>query len=416
MICAQSSPNGTLSPLNITQRLTEFAQQLPKHGERIMLIVPDLTRTAPIDVVYQTIYPILAKRFRDVDVMVALGTHQPLTEQQICHRLGISEEQHQQQYTQSRFYNHAFDDETELELIGHFSEEQVWEISGGLMREEVPITVNKHLFDYDQVLIIGPVFPHEVVGFSGGNKYLFPGVAGRELIDFFHWLGALITNVHVIGVKNNPVRRVVDEAAKYLSVPRYALCLVEDHGLAGLFGGSPEEAWQGASELSAQRHILYTPRAYHTILSCAPEMYDELWVGGKCMYKLEPVLAEGGTLIIYAPHIKEISLTHGALIEEVGYHCRDYIVHNWEQLKHIPRGVLAHSTHVKGQGTMEGDVEHPRARVVLATGISEQLTRKVNLDYMHPDSINPADYAGREDEGVLLVPHAGERLYRLQGE
>ncbi len=414
MICAQSTPTGTLSPQDINANLCRFAEEMPQHGQRILLVVPDLTRTAPIDVVYQTIYPILARRFRDVDVMVALGTHQPLTDQQICQRLGISEQQHKDTYTQSRFFNHAFDDPEQLQLIGHFSSEQVWEISEGLMREEVPITINKRLLGYDQVLIIGPVFPHEVVGFSGGNKYLFPGVAGRELIDFFHWLGALITNVKVIGVKHNPVRRVVDEAAKYLSTPRYALCLVEDSGLAGMFGGSPEEAWQGASELSSQRHILYTPRAYHTILSCAPEMYDEMWVGGKCMYKLEPVLAEGGTLIIYAPHIKLISVTHGALIEEVGYHCRDYIVYHWERLKHIPRGVLAHSTHVKGQGRMEGDVEHPRARVVLATGISEELTRKVNLDYVSPGSINPADYANREAEGVLLVPHAGERLYRLR--
>ncbi len=414
MICAQSAPSGTLSCDDIQQQLTRFAESMPRHGGRILLIVPDLTRTAPVDVVYKSIYPILAKDFQAIDVMVALGTHQPLSEAQICQRLGITVEQHQQLYNKSRFMNHCFDDTSELKLVGRFTEEQVWDISGGLMREEVPITLNKHLFEYDQILIIGPVFPHEVVGFSGGNKYLFPGVAGRELIDFFHWLGALIMNVNVIGVKRNPVRRVVDEAAKFLTIPRYALCMVEDSGLAGLYGGTPEESWQLAADLSAERHILYAEHPYHTILSCAPEMYDEMWVGGKCMYKLEPVLAEGGTLIIYAPHIKEISVTHGAFIKEVGYHCRDYIVHNWDKLKHIPRGVLAHSTHIKGQGRMDGDIEIPRARVVLATGISEQLTRQINLDYLDPATINPADYANRENEGVLLVPHAGERLYRLK--
>ena len=114
MICAQSTPTGTLSPQDITENLNRFAEGMPQHGQRVLLVVPDLTRTAPIDVVYQTIYPILARRFRDVDVMVALGTHQPLTEQQICLRLGISEQQHQETYTQSRFFNHAFDDPEQL--------------------------------------------------------------------------------------------------------------------------------------------------------------------------------------------------------------------------------------------------------------------------------------------------------------
>ena len=65
----------------------------------------------------------------------------------------------------------------------------------------------------DTLLVLGPVFPHEVVGFSGGNKYFFPGISGPDLLNFFHWLGALITNVGIIGVKDTPVRRVVDRAA-----------------------------------------------------------------------------------------------------------------------------------------------------------------------------------------------------------
>ena len=141
-------------------------------------------------------------------------------------------------------------------------------------------------------------------------------------------------------------------------------------------------------------------------------MYDELWVGGKCMYKLEPVLADDGELIIYAPHIKEISLTHGKLIHQIGYHCRDYFVQQWDQFKDLPWGILAHSTHVRFGQWVDGR-EIPRVKVTLATGIPETVCREINLGYRNPESMNPADYANREAEGILMVPKAGETLFQL---
>jgi hypothetical protein len=143
-------------------------------------------------------------------------------------------------------------------------------------------------------------------------------------------------------------------------------------------------------------------------------MYDELWTGGKCMYKLEPVLADGGELTIYAPHISEVCVTHGKVLMEVGYHCRDYFLRQWDRFKEYPWGVLAHSAHVYGVGTFENGVEKPRARVTLATGIGPDLCRRINLGYRDPRSIRPEDYAGREEEGVLLVPKAGEMLFQLR--
>ena len=143
-------------------------------------------------------------------------------------------------------------------------------------------------------------------------------------------------------------------------------------------------------------------------------MYDELWVAGKCMYKLEPVVADGGELIIYAPHLDEISVTHGALIKEVGYHVRDYFTSQWNRFSHIPRGVLAHSTHVRGAGTCMDGVERPRVNVTLACGLSEETCRNINLGWRDPASIDIESHAGREEEGVLLVRKAGEHLYRLE--
>ena len=130
------------------------------------------------------------------------------------------------------------------------------------------------------------------------------------------------------------------------------------------------------------------------------------------MYKLEPVLADGADLIIYAPHITEISYTHGEVLREIGYHTRDFFLENWEKYKNYPWGILAHSTHVKGCGCMENGIEKPHANVILATSISEEVCRSVNLGYMDYRKINIKDYENREDEGVLVVPHAGEILYR----
>jgi nickel-dependent lactate racemase len=271
------------------------------------------------------------------------------------------------------------------------------------------------VFEYDQVIIIGPVFPHEVVGFSGGNKYLFPGVAGPEILNFFHWLGAVVTNPRIIGHKQTPVRRVVDRAGALVKADKLCFCLVVDgKELAGLYAGTPETAWDAASELSRQLHVVVKDRPYHTILSCAPPMYDELWTGGKCMYKLEPVLADGGELIIYAPHIAEICVTHGKVIEEVGYHCRDFFMKQWDRYKRYPWGVLAHCTHVYGIGTYVNGVEEPRARVTLATQLSSAQCQRINLGYRDPACIHTDDFANRESEGILLVPKAGEMLYRLK--
>jgi nickel-dependent lactate racemase len=240
-------------------------------------------------------------------------------------------------------------------------------------------------------------------------------VGGPQILNFFHWLGAVCTNPMIIGNKWTPVRKVVDRAGALVGVDKrcFALVVAPDKSLDSLFFGTPESAWDAASERSRQIHISRVPKPFKTVLSCAPAMYDELWVAGKCMYKLEPVVADGGELIIYAPHVKEISVTHGKLIEEVGYHCRDYFLKQWEQFKHYPWGVLAHSTHVRGIGTFENGLEHCRIQVTLATGIPEPLCRKINLGYRDPASIRVENYAHREADGILHVPKAGEMLFQL---
>ncbi len=387
-------------------------------GKRVLAIVPDNTRTAPIDLMFRVLHEeATAAGATAFDVLIALGTHPPMSEEAINQRLGLTPQDRAGKYAQTRIFNHRWNDPAALVSIGAISEDEVAAISGGRMRERVDVTINRLALTYDLLLIIGPTFPHEVVGYSGGNKYLFPGIAGQEILDMFHWLGALITNPSIIGTKYTPVRAVVDRAAALVPVERKCASLVvEGSALAGLYLGAPEETWEAAATLSSQIHVVTAERPYRSVLSCAPPMYDELWVGGKCAYKLEPVVGDGGEIVIYAPHIHEISVVHGRLIREIGYHVRDYFVKQPGRFDHVPRGVLAHSTHVKGIGTFDGGVERPRITVTLATGIPEAECRAVNLGYRDHRTIDANQWKNREAEGYLYVPKAGETLYRLQDD
>mgnify|MGYP006086000143 CR=1 FL=1 len=411
---------GNSSPLTNEQVNEVVAQSLPAAeyaGKKVLLIVPDATRTAPIGQLFKAIHAQICGSATKLDVMIALGTHHAMSEEAICERLEITIEERREQYADVTFHNHEWDNPGAMRNLGTIPASTIKELSGGRFEMDVPVEINKTIYDFDQVMILGPVFPHEVVGFSGGNKYLFPGISGPEVLNFFHWLGAVVTNPMIIGSKWTPVRKVVDHAGAMVDIEKTCFCMVvrPDKSLAGLFFGTPESAWDAASDLSAREHITYKERPFHTIVSCAPTMYDDLWVGGKCMYKLEPILADGGELIIYAPHITEVSFSHGDLMKQIGYHCSAYLLHHWEKFKDFPWGLLAHSGHVKGIGAVdENGNEQSRVTVTLATGIPEAMCKQINLGYVDHRTINIEDYADRENEGIFLERKAGERLYHLQ--
>jgi len=384
-------------------------------GKRLLVIIPDLTRTMPMPLMFDLIERAAGLRVTALDYLVALGTHQPLGDAQLGRLVGrpVSDGR----AGRSRVVNHRWDDPSTFVTLGVIPAAEIAELSGGVMLQDVPVSLNRLVLDYDHVLVCGPVFPHEVVGFSGGNKYFFPGIAGREIIDFTHWLGALITNYSVIGAGYTPVRAVIDRASSLIDRPTSCFALVvDDAGLAGLYFGPPAEAWRAASSLSACRHIVHVDRPFTRVLSVMPQMYEDLWTAAKGMYKVEPAVADGGEVIIYAPHITEVSYTHGKLIDEIGYHCRDYYLSQWERFHSYPGAVLAHSTHVKGLGRYNRatGIETPRISVTLATGISSERCRRINLGYRDPATIDVKEWEGREDEGTLLVPRAGEMLYRVK--
>jgi nickel-dependent lactate racemase len=406
-----------LTSAEIGRIVEDSLATLDLDGRRVLFIVPDGTRTMPLAQMVQEFGRCLGARAAAVDYLVALGTHPPMSDDDLSRLVGAPVADGR--FGRSRIFNHRWDLPDTFVTLGVIPEGEIAALTGGRLARDVPVALNRLVLDYDHLIVCGPVFPHEVVGFSGGTKYFFPGIGGPEIINFTHWLGAVITSYDVIGSGYTPVRAVIDRAAAFIDRPTHCFALVVDHdGVAGLFFGPPRDAWKEAAALSAQRHIVYVERPFERVLAIMPSMYDDLWTAAKGMYKLEPAVADGGEVVIYAPHITEVSYTHGRLIDEVGYHCRDYFLAQWPRFAHYPGGVLAHSTHVRGLGTYDGEtgVETARIRVSLATRIPEARCRRINLGYLDPDTIDVAAWHGREAEGIVVIPRAGEVLYRRKAE
>lgn len=387
-------------------------------GQSVLVLIPDHTRTVPLPPLFRCVVDILQDTTR-LDFMVALGTHPPLSTDALCRLVGITLSERESAFAHVGLYNHDWANPDALLQIGTISGDRLHELAGDNWHPSLggntAVRINRRIVDYDHILILGPTFPHEVVGFSGGAKYLFPGISGPEMINVTHWLGALITIMAIIGVRDTPVRSVIHAAAEMVPVPVTLVSLVvQDDGLAGVFVGDYLKAFEAAANLSSQVHIRWLSRGVQCVLSCAPPMYDELWTCAKAVYKLEPAVVDGGEIVVYAPHLRTVSHVHGAHIFQVGYHVRDYFLRQWDRFKHIPSSVLAHSTHVKGAGLFVDGVEYPRIRVTLASQISPEDCARLNLGYLDPAKVVIDEWRDREEQGVLLVPKAGEILYRIR--
>jgi lactate racemase len=414
MTAGRGSPEAVLREDDATAIIAESVSVGLYENKRVLVLTPDATRTCPLPTMVKAVRRTIGERSARLDFMVALGTHTPLSQESILSLYGIGDPE--TDCPGSSFFNHRWDLPDTLQRIGTLPAAEVESLSEGRLSETVPVEINRRIFDYDLVLIVGPVFPHEVVGFSGGAKYLFPGISGGEFLHFFHWLGAVISCRKIIGIKDTPVRRLIDRALDMICVPVQCLAMVVNHGagLCGLYAGEVREAWSRAADLSARIHIVTKEKPFKLVFGVAPAMYDEIWTAGKVIYKLEQVVADRGTLILYGPHIREVSRTWGGHIEAVGYHIREYLLAHLDRLRDVPRGVLAHLTHVRGTGTYSAGVERPAVNLVFATSIPEEVCRRINVGYLDPAVIDPRDYMNQEGQGVLYVDPAGEILHRLE--
>jgi nickel-dependent lactate racemase len=389
-------------------------------GKSLCLVVPDGTRSCPLPLLVGAVHAAVQGRVSRLTTLIALGTHQPMSEQALAAHLGYEAGHLEDTYPGMTVLNHEWWDPETFADLGTIPAARLEELSEGRLSMDVPVHLNRAVVEHDVALVVGPVLPHEVVGISGGNKYFFPGVAGQDIIDVSHWIGALITSAEIIGTTSvTPVRALINEGASLVPAQKLAFCVVGQKGSQGreralhaISFGDTVSSWANAAEVCAQTHVTYLDEPVHRVISIIPEMYEDIWTGAKGFYKLEPAVADGGEVILYAPHITEISTSHPE-INEIGYHCRDYFVKQWDRFKHVHWGTLAHSTHLRGAGTYDAETgqERLRVQVTLATRIPEEVCRAANLGYLDPDSI---DVAAEAEGGAFVVPNAGEVLFRLR--
>ncbi|GAA2607451.1 lactate racemase domain-containing protein [Paractinoplanes durhamensis] len=385
-------------------------------GRSVCILVPDGTRTCPLPLLLGAVHAALAGRVTRMTTLIALGTHQPMSDAAIARHLGFAEGALEATYPGMTVLNHEWWRPESFADLGTIPAARLAELSEGRLTMDVPVLLNRAVVEHDVALVVGPVLPHEVVGISGGNKYFFPGVAGPEIIDVSHWIGALITSAEIIGTTAvTPVRALINEGAALVPAEKLSFCAVGEAGSLNLHSisfGDTISAWADAAEVCAATHVHYLDEPVHRVISLVPAMYDDIWTGAKGFYKLEPAVADGGEVILYAPHITEISTSHPEIVE-IGYHCRDYFVKQWDRFKHHHWGTLAHSTHLRGAGTydLSTNEEHFRVRVTLATGIPEEICHAANLGYLDPATI---DLDAERAAGSFVVPNAGEVLFRLR--
>ena len=410
------SAEGYLAPEQVAAFIEAEFARIDVDGKSVCLLVPDDTRSCPLPQLLPLIYAALESRATSITALIALGTHAAMSDAAI-NKFFAAGEDVKSLWPKMQFINHEWWDHNSFVSLGTVTPSQLKEISEGRLDYEVPIEINRIATEADVTIVVGPVFPHEVVGFSGGAKYFMPGVAGHEIIDASHWLGALISSATIIGTPGiTPVRALINEVVGRVPCEVFSLCLVVQSGPGNLHAmsfGSAHGAWEAASAISSGTHITYLDKPVKQVLSIMGTKYQDIWTAAKGMYKVEPAIADGGEVIIYAPHVKDFAVSHPEL-EQIGYHCMPFFTEQWDKYGHFPGGLLAHSTHLRGQGTYsEAEGEHCRITVTLATGISEERCRAMNLNYLDPASVDIEAFP-KDDADYLFIPHAGEMLFRLR--
>lgn len=387
-------------------------------GKNLVLIIPDDTRGCPMPRILRAVYKSVINRAASVKAVIALGTHEYMEPDEIAlWAAGSRDANLAAEYPGMPIINHLWKDRDKLVSVGQISAKRISELSGGRLEKGSDVQINKDVVEADVKIIVGPILPHEVVGISGGNKYFIPGCAAHELIDMTHWVGALITSAKMIGTPGiTPVRAMINEGAAMVPGEKYCLAFVvkaySDEIESASFG-SPEDAWAEQAKVTAQTHIEYVAEPFPNVIAEIPLRYHDIWTAAKGFYKSEPAVADGGEVIIYAPHIEAVSEAHPE-IYEIGYHCRDYYVKQWDKFSEVPWGVLAHSTHGRGAGTYDAEtgVEICRLQLTFATGIPKEVCESINVGYRDPASI-PALMA---DPNFHVIKDAGEVLFRLESE
>ena len=417
---------GELTEVQLEEIIREVLKDFSS-VKKVLLIHPDYTRTDFTDKLIFPIYQELKnKGLKQIDSLNAGGTHRPMTEEEIRSKLGLPS-----QINFDNYYNHEYSNPQKLVTVGEIPASFVAEKTQGELSQSIPVVVNKLITeDYDLIIALSGTVPHEAAGYAGGLKVFFPGISGPGVIDFFHWAAVIVGIPKIIGSINNSAREVINKGSSYvfnkIKVPVLSFNMVfEETGHQvipkGLYvGGGFDgfiEAYKQAAKASSQLHVVYIDKPLECAVQVIDKSYDEIWTAGKGSYKLQSpgVMASGGEIIIYAPHINcfhsrpEMNFA----LRQIGYHCKDYVKKYLKSNPDFSKNIAAHVINVRGAGSFDANSGKEKFdfKVTLATGISKDICESVGLGYRNPDSIRKEDFIGSEK---LWIENGGKYLYKIK--
>src|SRR6266849_2872304 len=321
LYCAEGGPNRELCSSELRDFLFGALEKLGSR-KKVLAIPPDQTRVASrAGELTRYTWEYYREGLRAV--LPALGTHKAMSAERIADMFG--------NIPIELFHAHKWRED--VETVGVVPKEFIHEQSEGKLDYEWPAQVNRLVSrgDFDLILSIGQVVPHEVIGMANYNKNILVGTGGPDSINRSHYLGAVYGMERIMGRADNPVRRVLNYAASHFlsNLPIvYVLTVVSrnvsgDTAARGLFVGDDSECFHAAAELSFQVNFSLMPEPIRkAVVYLDPHEFHSTWLGNKAIYRTRMAMADGGELIILAPGVSDFGEDQriDKLIRKYGYH------------------------------------------------------------------------------------------------
>ena len=340
-------------PDRLSRSVKDSIMDEKKHLRRVLLVVPDISRYYSNAGLIANLYYHELKDHCEVRLLIALGTHAPMTVEQCLDMYG--------DIPFELFISHHW--RTDLVKLGELPAQHIDALSEGTMAQAISVEVNKHLLDgYDLILSIGQVLPHEVVGMANHAKNILVGCGGSEMINDTHMLGAIYGMERMMGRDHSPVRQVLDYAAEHflsgLPITYVLTVTTEKNGKIlthGLFIGSEREQFEKAVALSQKVNITIVERALKkVVVYLDPKEFRSTWLGNKAIYRTRMAIADGGALVILAPGVARFGEDKAidSLIRKYGYRGREKVIgfcHAQNDLK-ANLSAAAHLIHGSSEG------------------------------------------------------------------
>jgi nickel-dependent lactate racemase len=370
---------GGIKDQQLAEAISQSIQEKKSQLKKVLLIPPDFTRMHSGAGKITNLYYNLLKDSCHIDIMPALGTHDPMSEEECCEFFG-------EDIPMSCIIPHKWRED--IVKIGEIPSDFVKEVSEGLIDYSIEVEVNKRLMDkaYDLIISIGQVVPHEVVGMANYSKNIFVGCGGKSIINKSHFLGAVCGMEKVMGKDFSPVRKVFDYAEeKFLSnLPiMYVLTVTTvekgNVSIEGLFIGRSRKLFEMGVELSKKKNLTYLPKSLKKVVVFLDEKeFKSTWIGNKSIYRTRMAIADGGELIVLAPGIKKFGEDEAIdkLIRKYGYKGRDKTLDSYKQNEDLKDNLsaAAHLIH----GSSDG-----RFKVTYAVkNVTQNEVESVGYEYM----------------------------------